>query len=136
MSKSRTLMSRRIEDAHRVRGLWAKHVQDNPDVPEADRIRIIHQEVIRRSPAGTFLYLASFRESEPSLRWLTMVLRGRLLGRGRDHVELGPSMLTTREREGHYQRAPFSRRLEAVEQRLNYIARNLGIEFDENPADN
>lgn len=78
MAKTTNITQKRTADAHRIRGLWVASVRAAPDMTEEDRIKQVALETRRRTPAGTYMYLNSFPNSEPSDGWLVAVLRGRM----------------------------------------------------------
>lgn len=125
MSGSSRLLSQRIEDANRVRGLYQALTANNPDMTEEEKVRRVTQEANKRTPAGGYMYLSSFKRSEPSSRWVVNALRG-LIGAG---IHIGPSLLTNRQQPSR--RTGMASRMDRLERALKVIADGLGVDISE-----
>lgn len=118
-------MDKRIEDANRIRALWKESVKLQPGMGEAARIDFIAREARRRTPSGNFVYLASFKSSEPSMRWIRLILAGRT-DNGSAGKVIGEPLIKPAERRIRNSQG-LSARMTALELRVTALEEGLGV---------
>lgn len=124
-----TLMGLRVADAKRLRNLWKENQAAFPEISLAMRLKSVTTEFMKRAPSGKFLYLASFKNSQPSERWIRAALLGRMVNGSGEPEFIGEPLIPQPVRV-YAKRGGLTLRVHALESWARSISEQLGVPFD------